>query len=397
LKKEEIYHLETYCCHLAENRRAHHGAVVPPIFQNSLFTFKDWEHADAAFEDRTENLIYSRGNNPTVNITEKKLAKLAGAERALLFGSGMAAVSAAILHCVSANDHIIAIQNVYGPTNGFISNYLKDKFNISVSFVKGDHLDQFKSELQPNTKLIYLESPSSGVFGLQDISEICHWAKQNRIKTIIDNSWASPYFQKPISLGIDIEVHSCTKYLGGHSDIVAGVIMSTHEIIKEIFINEYELFGARISPLEAWLLNRSIRTLSMRMKQHQESALHIARYLENHEKIEAVYFPGLESHPQYALAQKLMSGYSGLMGFRLKTNNLDNIKAFFNALKLFQIGVSWGGHESLIYALAISYMKELKPEQFAQLGISLGDMRISVGLEHYEDLIFDLEQALSLI
>lgn len=397
IKSSDIYQLETFLAHLGEDRENYHGAVVPPIFQNSLFTFKDWQAADDAFSDRTNAYIYSRGNNPTVNITEQKLAKLAGAERVLLFGSGMAAVSAAILHCVSQNGHIITIKNVYGPANNFMNNYLKTKLGISTTYVSGNEVQEFADAIQDNTQLIYLESPSSGVFSMQDLEQVATLAKSQNIKTVIDNSWASPYFQKPLQLGIDLEVHSCTKYIGGHSDVVAGCVMGSKQIMTDIFLNEFELLGGRIAPLDAWLLNRSLRTLPMRLKAHQESAMVIATHLESHPKIEKVNYPGLKSHPQHELGKKQMTGYTGLLSFRLKSKNLEEIKRFFNHLNLFQIGVSWGGHESLIYALAISYLKEFTAEQFEATGIALGDMRISVGLENVSDLIKDLDQALSLI
>jgi cystathionine beta-lyase/cystathionine gamma-synthase len=373
------------------------GAVVPPIAQNSLFTFESWDDIDQAFDNKVDSYIYTRGSNPTVKLVEKKLAALAGGDKAQLFASGMAAISAGVLSCIKSGDHVIAVKNLYGPANNFLTSYLKPKFNLEVSFVEGNELSDFETAIKNNTSLIYLESPSSAVFSLQDIKSVCDLAKSNDIKTMIDNSWASPIFQKPLEMGVDIEMHSCSKYIGGHSDVVAGVLIGSKEIMDSIAATEYEWLGAKMAPFEAWLVLRSLRTLPIRMKQHQENALAVANFLEAHPKIELVRYPGLESFPQKNLAEKQMSGFTGLMGFQLKTNDLDQIKIFFNSLKLFQIGVSWGGHESLIYAPAISYLKELSKEQFDSLGISLGDMRISVGLEHNDDLIADLEQALELI
>jgi cystathionine beta-lyase/cystathionine gamma-synthase len=195
-------------------------------------------------------------------------------------------------------------------------------------------------------------------------------------------------------MGIDIEVHSVSKYLGGHSDIVAGAIVARPEIIHDIIVNESELLGATIAPHTSWLLIRSLRTLPMRLKTHAESATRVAHFLETHPGVKTVHWPGLESHPQHALACRQMQGFTGLMSFTLATEDLDAIKRFVNTLEVFQIGVSWGGHESLVYAPAISYLKELPPERFADLGISLGDIRISIGLETPEDLLDDLGQAL---
>lgn len=278
-------------------------------------------------------------------------------------------------------------------TNNLLGNYLKQKMSIAVSYVQGDKLEDFEVALRDNTRLIYLESPSSAVFSLQDLEAVTGLARSRNIRTVIDNTWATPIFQPALSMGIDMEVHSCSKYIGGHSDIIAGVVMGKAADIDSIAIREYEWIGAKTATFEAWLILRSLRTLPVRLRQHQENALKVAHFLEVHPKIKIVRYPGLKSYPQYELGQKQMSGYTGLMSFQLVTE-LEKIKTFFNSLQLFKIGVSWGGHESLIYAPAISYLKELNHEQFGAMGISLGDMRISVGLENADDLIYDLEAAL---
>jgi cystathionine beta-lyase/cystathionine gamma-synthase len=384
--------IETLLCHDPEQK--YEGAVVPPIFQNSLFTFPDWEAIDNAFDARQEHFIYSRGKNPTVDFAEKKLAEVANADRAILFTSGMAAISAAVLFCVKPNSHIITIKNVYGPTSNFLANYLKEKLNVETTFVSGENVEDFRTNIRENTSLIYLESPASATFSLQDLETVALLAKEKNIKTICDNTWATPIFQHPLDLGIDFEVHSVSKYLGGHSDLVAGAIMGKEQDMEALFSREYEWLGGKISPFEAWLLIRSLRTLPIRMQRHQENAMKIAQFLENHPKIALVRYPGLLSFPQYDLGKKQMTGYSGLLSFQLKTNDIEEVKSFFNALKMFHKGVSWGGFESLVYAPALSYLKELSFEQFANMGISLGDIRISVGLENAEDLIADLRQAL---
>lgn len=371
------------------------GAVVPPIYQNSLFTFESWEAIESAFEDKINNAIYTRGKNPTVAFTESKIAQLASGEKAKLFSSGMAAVSAGMLHFLSANDHIITLKNTYGPSISLINDFLVPKMNIEVSYVSGTCMYEIANAIQENTKLIYLESPTSVVFTLQDIEQIADLAKRHGIATMIDNTWATPIFQKPLTLGIDLELHSCSKYIGGHSDIVAGVLIGSESLIDAIHCREYELLGAKMAPAEASLLLRSLRTLNLRMERHRTNGESVAQFLENHHMVSKVNYPGLASFEQAELARKQMTGVSGLMSFQLKTQDLDKVKLFFNSLKLFQIGVSWGGHESLIYAPAISCIKEQSPEQFEKMGISVGDMRISVGLESAEDLIMDLEQALS--
>lgn len=384
--------LETQIVHYGEDVS---GPVVPPIYQNSLFTFESWEAIDRAFDDPVANAIYTRGNNPSVSLVEQKIALICGGEKAKLFSSGMGAISSAILHCVKQGDHIISVKNVYGPANNFMSVFLKEKCAIETTFVDGGDINDFKNALRPNTALIYLESPSSAVFGLQDLRAVADLAKKHNIKTILDNTWATPVFQKSLEFGIDIEVHSCSKYLGGHSDIVAGVAIGSYEDISSIFLKEHAFLGAKMAPFEAWLLLRSLRTLPIRMKQHQKNALEIANFLENHPKIKHVFYPGSKNFPQKKLAEEQMSGYSGLMSFIIDSNDLDKIKKFVNTLEYFKIGVSWGGHESLIYAPAISYLKEMTKEQFDAMNISLGLMRISVGLEDTKDLIEDIETALS--
>lgn len=389
--------LKTMLSHYNENRIQNRGAVVPPIYQNSLFTFESWDAIDKAFDDPFNNSIYTRGNNPSVSMLEGKIAKLAGGEAAKLFASGMGAISSAILHFIKCGDHIITIKNVYGPANNFMNTYIKEKMNVDVTFVSGESVEEFERAIKSNTSLIYLESPSSAVFSLQDIKAITTLAKKHNIKTIIDNTWASPLFQKPLELGVDLEVHSCSKYLGGHSDIVAGVVIGKEKDIRSIFDKEHAFLGAKMAPFEAWLLTRSLRTLPYRMEAHQKNAMKVAEFLESHPKILKVMYPGLKSFSQYELGRKQMSGYSGLFAFEINSENLENIKKFFNSLEYFSIGVSWGGHESLIYAPAISYLKELPQEQFKNLSISLGTMRVSIGLEDAEDLIEDLSKALEYI
>jgi len=367
-----------------------HGAVVPPIYQNSLFTFKDWDAIDQAFDNKAEAYIYSRLLNPTVKVAEDKIAAICQGEKAKLCASGIAAITSAILHCIKAGDHILTIKNIYGPTNNFISKYLADKFNISATYLDGKNAQEFETNIKPNTKLIYLESPASLTMELQDLKAIATIAKKNKIKTIIDNTWASPIFQKPLELGIDIEVHSASKYLGGHSDIVAGVIISNQEIMDAIITAEHEWLGAKMAPFEGWLILRSLRTLTLRMKAIMANALEVAQFLEAHSKVVRVHYPGLPSFEQYELGRKQMTGYGGLMSFELATKDLSQIKSFVNGLEIFKLGVSWGGHDSLVYAPVISYLKELSQDQFEAMGINESLIRISVGLENSKDLISDL-------
>lgn len=369
------------------------GAIVPPIFQNSLFAFEDWEAIDEAFDSPTEAAIYTRGTNPTVQFVENKMATLAQGEKARLFASGMGAISSAILHCVEAGSHIVTAQQIYGPANTFMNTYLKEKCGVEITYVDGSP-ESYQAAIQPETCLFYLESPGSLKYPIQDIPAITAIAKKQGIKTVIDNTWATPLFQPTLTMGIDLEVHSCSKYLGGHSDIVAGVVIGKKEDIDAIQLNEQALLGAKMAPFEAWLLLRSLRTLSARLRNHERNAMQVAQFLEDHPGVAKVYYPGLPSFPQYDLARRQMSGFTSLMSFELATEDLERIKAFVDGLALFKMGVSWGGHDSLVYAPVISYLKEQTPEQFKAMGITPGLIRISVGLEHADDLVEDLRMGL---
>ena len=384
----------TNLCHDGDAYFEHHGAIVPPIYQNSLFAFSSWDKIDEAFSAPQDHFIYSRVLNPTAQLVENKISQLCKGEKAKLYASGMGAIAAAILYCTNFGDHIITIKNIYAPANNFISQFLKNKCGISVTYVSGTSVEEIAESITPKTTLIYLESPASITFELQDLAAIANLARQRNIKTVIDNTWASPLFQKPLELGIDIEVHSVSKYICGHSDVVAGVVVSSSKIMDDMLMAEHALLGAKIAPFEAWLILRSLRTLPMRMKRHEASTLKIAHYLADHPAVAGVNFPGLPTFPQYELGKKQMSGYGGLLSFELKTTEVGLIKSFVDSLSLFKLGVSWGGHESLVYAPLISYSKELSTEQFAAMRIAPGLIRLSIGLEDTEDLVQDLEEAL---
>jgi cystathionine beta-lyase/cystathionine gamma-synthase len=390
-KNKNSLRVSTQLCHDDDTYFEHHGAIVPPIYQNSLFAFESWDAIDQAFADPPNSFIYSRVLNPTAQLAEKKIADLCHGEKAKLYASGMGAISAAILYHVNHGDHIVTIKNLYAPANNFISQFLAHKCGITVSYVSGTDVQEFESAITDKTTLFYLECPSSIVFELQDLKAVAALAKRRNIKTIIDNTWASPLFQKPLDMGIDMEVHSVSKYLCGHSDVVAGVIVGTATDLDAMQMHEHALLGAKIAPIEAWLILRSLRTLPLRMRRHQESTVSLAEYLENHPSVQKVNFPGLPSFPQYQLGQQQMSGYGGLLSFELQTKDFEKIKSFVNALSLFKLGVSWGGHESLVYAPLISYSRELTKEQFDAMGIVPGLIRLSIGLEDVDDLIADLE------
>lgn len=392
------FHTLTDYIHYADVPELFLGAVVPPIFQNSLFvypTFEKFSHAlNLKKKKKMQNYVYTRGNNPTVEICEQKIARLEKGESARCFGSGMAAITSAILTFLRTGDHIVSIKNIYGPAYEFLSSFLP-RFNVETSFISGSSIEELRRAIKQNTKIIYLESPTTFTFQLQNLSEIAELAKQKKIVTIIDNSWATPYFQNPLEIGIDLVAHSCSKYLAGHSDVVAGVVIGKRDYIEQISQSEFLLLGGILHPFEAWLLIRGLRTLPLRMERHFNNALKIAKFLENHPKVLKVNYPLLPSHPQYQLAKKQLKGGSGLFSFELKTDNIKEIKKFVNFLRIFRLGVSWGGCESLVVPIA-ALMKNGKPNKTQKaLGLSPYLIRLSVGLEDVEDLISDLEQALS--
>jgi cystathionine beta-lyase/cystathionine gamma-synthase len=371
---------DTVCQHLAEDY-SFKGAVVPPIFQNSLFVYDDmdtWEDRDKS----KDKFVYTRVSNPTTEIVEKKLAALEGTERCRLFGSGMGAISAAVMSACEAGKHIVCTDAAYGPTKALIKEYLP-QFGVESTFVDGRDTRAVESAIRPNTSCIYLESPGTFFFHIQDIRAITAIARERGLTTILDNSNATPYFQQPASLGVDLVVHTATKYLGGHSDVVAGVCCGSEARMAKLVWEEGLILGAVLDPFASWLLLRSLRTLPIRMERHQQSGLEVARFLESHPKIAQVFHPGLPSHEGHDLARTQMSGTCGLVSFKPAFQDRASVKRFCEGLKLFQMGVSWGGHESLIAPLNVP---ETEGEWL---------FRLSVGLETPADLIADLSAQLA--
>ena len=376
----------TYILHHMGEDGFPHNAVNPPIFQTSNFCFDGFDSFQKGLNDELSTCLYTRGNNPTVNLVEQKIAALEHGEKAKLLGSGAAAITNAVMSCVSAGDHVICVKNAYGWATKLIGTYLQ-RFGVAHSFVDGTDTEAIERAIRPSTKVIYLESPTSNTFLLQDIPVITEIARARHIKTIIDNTWATPYYCNPIDYGVDLVVHSASKYLGGNSDLVAGVVIGTEEHMDHLIRTESLQFGAVADPFMSWLLLRGMRTLHVRLPVHFAGALTIAKYLEQNPAVQSVSYPFLDSHPQHELAKKLMRGGSGLLSFRLKTKDLREVKAFTDAFTVFKRAVSWGGYESLVLPEAAAYPADGIPED--QLGL----VRIHVGLESTDVLIEDLERA----
>lgn len=367
---------EDICAHLGDEYARFEGAIVPPIFQNSLFVLPTEVNGVKPHDN-----IYTRVSNPTTEIAEKKIAALEGADGALCFSSGMGAISTAIMYFVTAGCHVVLIDTAYSNTTELVTAYL-GKFGVTYTLVSGDSVEEIEAAIRPETKLIYLESPSTAVFRLQDLEAIAALAKSKGIGTVIDNTYATPLHQQPLKHGIDIVCHTASKYMGGHSDIVAGAIAANREIIQHIQDHERHLFGSIMDPHQAWLLLRGLRTLPLRLKQHGENARKVAEFLENHPKVEKLFWPGSKTYDQPELFDKYITGVNGLMSFSLKCS-VEEAKKFSSSLHYFQYGCSWGGFESLCIFLGGDGVKA--PENL---------VRIHVGLEDPDTLIADLTAAL---
>lgn len=370
---------------LVHDARHDRGAISPPIYQSSLFSFTDYDSMIARFRGDSDHALYSRVDNPTVVELQKKVAQLEGGEACLAFGSGMAAISNAILSVAGPGDKVVCVNHVYPDTYRFLRGFCT-RFQIESQFVDGSSLAVLEDAMQ-GAKLLYLESPNSWVMGEQNLRAITELAKKYGVVTMIDNSWASPIFQKPLAAGIDLVIHSASKYISGHSDVVAGLVISGAERISAISRNISPFLGGKLSANEAWLLLRGLRTLPLRMRQHHESALQLAHRLQGYSRITRVNHPGLDPLPTSTL-----TGYSGLFSFELG-DGID-IPAFCNALKLFRMGVSWGGFESLVMP-AVSVLNQAGEFNSAiDFGVSPRVIRISIGLEDTEDLWRDLKNAI---
>lgn len=374
--------------HLGEGTAFPDIPAAPPLYQTSNFVFNSFDDMQTCLKREDKSPFYSRGANPTVQILQQKLAALEATDEALVFGSGSAAVAAAILSQVKAGDHISCVANPYGWTKKLLSSILKD-FGVTHDYVPAHDTDALLAAVKPETKVIFLESPNSWTYEMQDLERVSAFAKARGITTIIDNSCASPLNQQPAIHGIDIMVHSASKYLSGHADMVAGVLCTSSTIAMQIFQGPYMTMGGILSPFESWLMIRSLRTLEMRMDRVAENALVVGEYLENHPKVSKLYFTHAKSYPQPELRDKYLKKAGGLMTIELATTELNKVKAFCNQLERFKLGCSWGGFESLAFPAAtttgsLNYHSDETP---------VNRIRLYVGLENPKLLIEDLSKA----
>jgi cystathionine beta-lyase/cystathionine gamma-synthase len=374
---------------LGEEREHYFNSIAPPIMQSSNFAFKTVAELKNAFKDEMGGYLYSRGLNPTSDILRKKLAALDGAEDCLVFGNGAAAIFAGVLANVKAGDHLISVRDPYSWAKKMFDIILP-RFGVSTTYVDGRDIENFKKAIQPDTSFIYLESPNSWTFELQDIRAVAELAKENNIITLLDNSYCTPIYQQTISLGIDLSMQTATKYIGGHSDTLGGVLSGSSDMIRKIFNSEYLNIGSGVSPFNAWLLLRGLRTLPMRLERITATTNEVIKFLKEHPSIEKLIFPYDPSFPQYELAKKQMKGACGLLTIVLKNSTEEKIIRFCESLKTFLMAVSWGGHESLV----IPKCAGLAEGEYDPKNESHQYIRLYLGLEEAEYLKNDINLAL---
>ncbi len=368
------------------------SAVAPPIYQTSTFQSQSAEDfATRAGEPRHPE-FYSRYGNPTLSQAEAVIASLEGAESALLSASGMGAITSSVLTFVHQGAHIVAQREHYGGTLNLLRDLLP-RFGVEVTQVDQTNASAFESAIQPNTKLILVESPSNPIMTLTDLRAVAEIANARGILTLADNTFATPLNQRPLDLGIDLVFHSATKYFGGHSDLIAGVVLGKSALMQKIWSN-HVVIGAALGPFDAWLLLRGLRTLPMRVHQHNENALALADFLEGRPAVKRVFYPGLKSHPQHDLACRQMSGFGGMLSLELR-GGYNAADRLLSSLRLVTRASSLGGVESLAVHPASNFLHYLSLEESAKLGIVPGLVRVSVGIEGRADLIADFEQALA--
>lgn len=377
---------------LGEDREHYFNAVAPPIVQTSNFAFKNVADLSKAFEDEMSSYLYSRGLNPTVDILRKKLAALDGTEDCLVFNNGAAAIFAGIFANVKSGDHLVSVKAPYTWAQRMFDVILP-RFGITTTYIDGTRIENWEEATRVNTTFYYLESPNSWDFAIQPIQQVAALARSKGIVTLIDNSYCTPLYQKPIEMGIDMAMQTATKYIGGHSDTLGGVLCGSHAMMKKIFDSEYLNIGSGIQPFNAWLLIRGLRTLPARMERITRSTEKVVEFMQQHPKVDTVLFPFADTFPQYELARQQMKGACGLFTFTLRTDKRESIEQFCESLQHIMMAVSWGGHESLV----IPKCAGIKPGDFDPANNTHRYIRMYVGLEEAQYLISDLEQALSKI
>ena len=384
---------DTVEVHAGEPRDTY-GSLIPPIYQTSTFYFASTDDAVEACGNYAESFAYSRITNPSLDYMEQKLAALEHGKGAVSYASGMGAVAGALFAALKCGDHVIFTKAKYSGTEDITSDWLP-RFGIEHDSFQADHLEELEPLIKPNTKVIYVETPANPTMVLVELEEVAKIAHRHGAKVFVDNTFATPYNTNPLDLGVDVVIHSLTKYIGGHGDLLGGAVISNDtEFLRQCRLGTLMHFGAVMAPFTAFLVCRGMKTLGVRMRQHNENALKIARWLEADPRIETVRYPFLESNPQYDIAKKQMQGGGGMISFDVK-GGLEAGKKFINSLKLCTLAVSLGDTETLVEQAAAMTHTMIPKEVREAAGITDGMIRMSVGLEDPDDIIADLDQALS--
>jgi methionine-gamma-lyase len=393
--EKKYKHIETAVIHEGYDSKDHLGSLAAPIFQTSTFTFETAEQGERRFAGEETGYIYSRLGNPTVRALEERIAFLEGGEAGLAFGSGMAAVSAVLVALTKANDHIICSQGLYGCTFGLLQ-MMKEKYHINHDFCEMADEEQLRDIILPDTSCIYVETPINPTMKILDLRMVAKVAKEFNIPVVVDNTFATPYLQRPLELGCDIVLHSATKYICGHGDVVAGLLVGKKDFIGRVAMSARKDIGGIISPFDAWLLLRGLKTLPIRMDRHSANANKLFNQLKNHPQICRIFYPGDSDHPDYLIAEKQLKQGGGLISFEIKGTKQD-AQRFMNELKLIKIAVSLGDAETLIQHPATMTHAVVPEDARLRMGITDQLVRLSVGLEAWEDIWEDINQALSKI
>jgi cystathionine beta-lyase/cystathionine gamma-synthase len=386
--KRNIHHSETKAVHGAADLDKKNGPLATPIYQTSTFEVTDNEEQLRA--THTDH-FYTRYGNPTNTVAEKTIAELEGVEAALTFASGMGAVTTTIMALLKSGDHVVAQRDIYGGVSKFLSQWLP-KMGIETTFVDTTKYEQHERAIRPNTKLLYIESPTNPTLRVVDFKKIAALAKQRKLLTMIDATFGTPINQHPAEYGIDLIMHSGTKYLGGHSDLICGVVAGRHELMEKIWETRTTL-GNCMDPHASWMLVRGLKTLAVRIARQNENALRVAEFLSEHAKVRSVNYPFLENHPQYAVAREQMSGGGGMVSFEVEGTEED-ARRVSEAMRLFTLAPSLGSVESLVSIPVLTSHAMIPAEERAKMGVTEQMIRLSVGIENADDLVADLERAL---
>jgi cystathionine beta-lyase/cystathionine gamma-synthase len=390
MKKGKL-HQETEAVHAGADLQKKHGPVSPPIYQTSTFEVTD---NDEQLRVTPTDMFYTRYGNPTNTMVELRIAKLERADAALLFASGMSAITTSILALVRSGDHIVAQRDIYGGAEKFFGQWLP-KLGIETTFVDTTEYEQHALAIRPNTKLLYLESPTNPTVRIVDLKKAASIAKKYKLISIIDSTFATPINQRPVEFGIDLVMHSGTKYFGGHSDLMAGIIAGRKDLIEKIHETRTTLGGV-MDPHAAWLLLRGIKTLAVRVQRQNENALRVAQFLAQHSKVRRAHYPFLEVHPQRTVAMEQMRGGGGMVSFEVEGSG-DDARRLTEALQLFTLAPSLGGVDSLVSIPVLTSHAMISAEQRQKMGVTEQLIRLSVGIENADDLITDLEQAFAVV